>query len=289
MDPIIVTLLTTLGVLISAMVMSKKRYPRFRPLMIVAVLACGVTGVVRVVWQRPVESKTVEAPTVDTPPLEPERTPPENEPRESRPRVVPPGPESTVTPSAPGPVPEDVSPIKVTRFDFSDVGHWPISGSTRVSSGKLAVTVGPNEWVWLTLPGVQATENFTVQAEMTLVEGHFCASRIGFGLGSDGEEQNAFMTMGDCTVRGRIGFFAQRGLLFESASDMRLVYNGERNIVGLEVRGKIATVLFNGSRTETGSIERQGRHVSLVAWKEGTLVPRSSTFTFDNVVYRPEP
>lgn len=180
--------------------------------------------------------------------------------------------------------------MESVRFDFSDSGRWPLSESLRLSSGKLAVTVDSNEWAWIPIPGVESSPNFSLQAEMTLIEGHFCFSAYGFGLGLSETESSTFLAQGDCGESGRITFFSNRGVTIDGPSEMKLMRKRQPYQMRLDVRGREVTLSVDGKKTETSLIERSGKIVALVARRvSDRFVPRHSTFTFDNVVYRPEP
>lgn len=194
-------------------------------------------------------------------------------------------PTSVVLPTAgPSPVPTLAA---LFIDDFSDNhNEWALSGGTRLSQGKLMVTIGHGEQQWFQIPELRVGPAFYIQAQLTLVEGHNCYSPMGFALGDELGNNHRFLIKGECGAVDRVAFYNNDALLF-STPLKEIVQQGRTILIGLEALNGKYTVYVDGEPTESAEIQPYGGVIGLFVWRTADgFYPRESTFAIDSLIVR---
>lgn len=169
--------------------------------------------------------------------------------------------------------------------DFSDNrNNWDLTGTTRLSQGKLVVSV-TNNYAILFFPGVNATSpNLSVQADMLLENQGNCDQSLGFILGNQDINYHTFVIINTCDGMGFLhsfdAFYDNQLELFrteikENKPDLRKPHKFRLDIID-----GIITLYYDGIPTDSQQITLYGGNVGFYINN-----PQSgeNVYSFDNL------
>jgi hypothetical protein len=203
----------------------------------------------------------------------------------------------SITPSATEtPIPTQTftpTPDALFRDDFSgDSAGWDLNGSTRLSNGKLKVSIDGNQSIWLPIPNFKLpTGNFYVQAEMMLEGDGNCWQGLGFAQGEKDTSYHKFLLLNECDGFGFLhsytGFYDNGQELFRTELTQEKKDLRKMHVLRVEVRGGLYTLLIDGAQTDSQQITPYGNDIGFYIWnydRAGTRV-----YAFDNLVVKDLP
>ncbi|MEZ4867934.1 MAG: hypothetical protein R3C14_41790 [Caldilineaceae bacterium] len=137
-------------------------------------------------------------------------------------------------------------------------------------------------------PTLEIDDNFYIQAQVSLLEGHFCDSNTGLVMGEAGGNYNGFVIGANCGSGNYVAFLDSGSVKFETpvGGDTLLHVSSPTRTLGLEASKGLYTFYIDGKATESFPIEQSyGNQVGLLAWDSGAYGP-NTTIAFDNVTVR---
>lgn len=178
-----------------------------------------------------------------------------------------PAPAANSETEQPSQTPVAAPPTSAILFedDFSDNRNdWDLTGTTRLSQGKLLVSV-TNETAVILFPNLEITvSNFTVQADMTLESQGNCEQSMGFVLGNRDVDYHTFVIINTCDGFGFLhafdAFYDNQQELFrteikENKPDIRRTHK-----IKLDVIDGIVTLYYDGIPTDSQQISPYGKN-----------------------------
>ena len=182
---------------------------------------------------------------------------------------------ATVTPLALS-QPSTVTILSFTdKFDSNDRG-WALgsdsNGAIRISQSRLVASPNSYKAIWIPVPNLEIDDEFYMQAQISLLEGHFCDSNAGLVVGEAGGNYNGFVIGANCGSGNYVAFLDSGSVKFETpvAGDTLLHVSSPTRTLGLEASNGLYTFYIDGKATESFPIEQSyGNQVGLLAWDSG--------------------
>jgi transcriptional regulator with XRE-family HTH domain len=200
---------------------------------------------------------------------------------------------STPTPAATDtPIPT-VFPTVKEDFSSND-RNWYLGtdsrGTVRISQGRLVMSPNTNSILWIPVPDVQVNGDFYFQAQVSLLQGHFCDSDMGLSIGEEGGNHHSFIIGYDCGIGSYVAFL--NGSRIESRTPVNITSEALVHVdspvrtIGLEAKNGVYTFYVEGQSVDIFPIEETyGNSIGLLAWDEDAYLP-TTIVAFDNIIVR---
>lgn len=182
------------------------------------------------------------------------------------------------------------TPDALFKDDFSDNHNgWDLSGSTRLSDGKLKVSIDSSQSIWVAIPNLKIeADNFYIQTEMMLDGDGNCWQGLGFAQGEKDFSYHKFLLLNECDGFGFLhsytGFYNNGQELFrtelkDEKKDIRILH-----VIRLEARSGLYTLIIDGVQTDSQQITPYGNDIGFSIWNYDKANTR--VYSFDNLVVK---
>lgn len=161
-------------------------------------------------------------------------------------------------------------------------------GAVRISQGSLVMSPKTNSILWIAVPGTQVSGDFYFQAQVSLLQGHFCDSNAGLSIGEPNGNHHSFIIGATCGTGNYVAFMDGSTVKFSTpvGGETLLHVSSPIRTISLEATNGLLTFYVDGRSLETFPIEdRYGNSVGLLSWDSGGYLP-STIVAFDNVIVR---